>query len=47
MLRVNGFALLMKIRYRMLNSALALQKLVLDFGGLVPGYPGPQQTRNR
>ncbi|HEY5369053.1 MAG TPA: glycosyl hydrolase 115 family protein [Hanamia sp.] len=32
------------IKYWMINPAVVLQKIVLDFGGLQPSYLGPQQT---
>ncbi|WP_415160013.1 hypothetical protein [Parafilimonas sp.] len=32
------------IKYRMISPAVILQKFVLDFGGLKPGYLGPPET---
>ncbi len=34
------------IRYRPLHPGIILQKLVVDFGGLVPSYLGPEETNN-
>ena len=33
------------IKYWMINPAVVLQKLVLDFGGLKPSYLGPPETK--
>lgn len=35
------------VQYRMVNSGVVLQKLVLDFGGLKPSYLGPKETKNK
>jgi hypothetical protein len=32
------------VKYWMINPGVILQKLVVDFGGLKPGYLGPQET---
>ncbi len=32
------------VKYRMINGAIILQKIVLDFGGEQPGYLGPPET---
>jgi hypothetical protein len=32
------------VKYWMISSAVILQKIVLDFGGLKPSYLGPQET---
>ncbi|MFM2326117.1 MAG: hypothetical protein RIR31_319 [Bacteroidota bacterium] len=33
------------VKYWMINSGVVLQKIVLDFGGLQPGYLGPPETK--
>ena len=33
------------VKYWMVNPGVVLQKIVLDFGGLKPGYLGPPETR--
>ncbi|HEY5771552.1 MAG TPA: hypothetical protein VIS75_02940, partial [Chitinophagaceae bacterium] len=33
------------VKYWMVNPGVVLQKLVLDFGGVVPSYLGPPETR--
>ncbi|HPN57714.1 MAG TPA: glycosyhydrolase, partial [Chitinophagaceae bacterium] len=35
------------LKYWLVNSGLVLQKLVLDFGGLLPSYLGPEETINK
>ena len=35
------------LKYWMVSSGVVLQKLVLDFGGLLPSYLGPEETINK
>ena len=35
------------LKYWMVCSGVVLQKLVLDFGGLLPSYLGPEETINK
>jgi len=35
------------LKYWMISSGLVLQKLVLDFGGVLPSYLGPEETINK
>lgn len=35
------------LKFWMVNSGLVLQKLVLDFGGVLPSYLGPEETINK
>jgi hypothetical protein len=35
------------LKFWMVNSGLVLQKLVLNFGGMLPSYLGPEETINK
>jgi len=35
------------LKYWLVNSGVVLQKLVLDFGGVLPSYLGPEETINK
>lgn len=35
------------LKYWMVSSGVVLQKMVLDFGGLLPSYLGPEETINK
>ncbi len=41
---VAGKKSIQSIRYRPLNPGIVLQKIVVDFGGLMPSYLGPEET---